>query len=1545
MARAEKPVLRGWRRGLRIARRIVLGLVALVVVAIAVVLILLHTDWGRDILRAQIESAAKLNLPGGLKIGKLEGSVLGRVTLRDVVIKDRNGKDAVRIARLDLGIGLTDLVGKEIHIEDLVADGVKVDVYEFEKDGATVLNVVDMIYLDPEPLTWDIAIDGITVKNGTIVYPQRDLTVEKFALAGSASIEAAGPIAAKATIAGNWKERGDAPIAIATDVAIGADGVITSKQTKASVADVVVEASALRVKPDSLALFEVSGVVDVKAPKDAMQRFLPEVVHPSVGAKIAFAPAGVGVHRVTVDGTTIGGTTLSGAVLVTSDPEMPKVNGELKASQFDATAVFAAAPQTAIDTTIAVDMSIHPDESDLRMVTGTLEAKETRGTIRGIEVTSFIGKVAVDDGVATANAELVAPGIEYVKLENAEVRLRDDGAIAIANAKITANVPDVPKAIPKQLASSPIDRGGAIVDVTVGGTIRAGKPDLDVDGTVIATGVRVDGKGADRAVARLKVNHVGDPDRLPTGRVDVTVTGATDGTFDLPMLVASATHDGDRTFDVHVDTAPAPGARWSVDLDAEVKPRGSLTSGRATIELARYDVVTRGIAWRGSGGTVDVSPTRIAFAGLTPSVAGGKLAIDGDVALRGGTLGDIDATADIAEVDLREIDKALDLDGDLRGVASAQVDVLRRGGGYEGTVTGAVRGLATSDGADPIDVTIDAKLEPHASSTTITGGVVARGARLGEVKIAMDVTAPRRLDDIVAWSRLERRAIRKLDMKGTGIDLAAAAGIAGQPPPAEGKVDIDVSMTPTETRGTIRGHAIVVPRVPAPIDATITLADGPNGSVAATAVIDVHAIAHANVTGSVELPSRPFDPRAWMGIDAAALGAIHAEIDEIDLDATLARRLDIGPWRGRVKATIDIAAGLETAKVTATARDVRGGPLARPIDVALTGIADQRGMRVDATATMRARLPDRARAPGEAPEPPMAPVVATITASTPLRAVAAWDGTFAAFLAAPITATVTLPKSELTPIWQTIDLGRRLRGTIEATATAGGTIGAPTGDATITIRDFGSQRSQVRELVIGGHYADNKVTATIRGTQAEGGRMDITAAVDLAKPLDATATVKIRRFELQPFARLLPDVLLGLTGKLDAFLDVQGIDPETARVTGTVRIRNGGLAVTDLLGALRQSTVDIVLDPGAASIKVEGKIESGTVKLQAIAGLDGLLPRTATVDLQVRDVAVISATQPEIDGDVHATVRRIGDRWQVDANVRNGNVAIPEKEGKALHSTATPVDMVFVDGDTPTDDLVPGTKRTSSFLLWLGKRPSNPFLDIDLDIAPIAIRSATARTEVGGRLDIRIGDDGLGVDGNLETSSGEIALPPSGRRYQIDRAAVRFDGSIDPLLDIRLVHEFPQLTLRANVRGRASAPELVLTSDPANYTEGQLLSFFLGGAPGGEPGSEARDAAVGAASAVLSQTVGGFVGKYLPIRPDVLRFEAATAKSSAAFVAGEWLTSKLFVVVRSRIGSRPDENASEAEAEYWLSRRLVLDGVFGFNGGIHGLDLLWTRRW
>jgi autotransporter translocation and assembly factor TamB len=233
----------------------------------------------------------------------------------------------------------------------------------------------------------------------------------------------------------------------------------------------------------------------------------------------------------------------------------------------------------------------------------------------------------------------------------------------------------------------------------------------------------------------------------------------------------------------------------------------------------------------------------------------------------------------------------------------------------------------------------------------------------------------------------------------------------------------------------------------------------------------------------------------------------------------------------------------------------------------------------------------------------------------------------------------------------------------------------------------------------------------------------------------------------------------------------------------------------------------------------------------------------------------------------------------------------------------------------------------------------------DITIRRTFVESNEMRGLVGGHLVVSVGDDKqVGVVGDIGLTRGVLDL--FNRRYAVDRAALHFDGSVDPVLDVRITHDFPEVTTITEVRGRMSKPQLNLSSQPGNYTQAELLGFLLGGEPGGDPemAPSATQRVAGAGASFVGNKIGGYVKKALPVDIDVLRYEAASSSSSAAITVGTWITDTLFLAYRQHLEARPDENTGEGEIEYWIRRRLVIEGVAG-NRGVNGVDMLWRRRW
>ncbi|HEX7020111.1 MAG TPA: translocation/assembly module TamB domain-containing protein, partial [Gemmatimonadaceae bacterium] len=104
------------RKGLIIA---VVAIFALLGVAALALFVVTGTDFGRERVRRFVVSALNDAVSGTVRIGSLEGNLLGGVTVHDVTIVDSTGAPFLSVERVSAEYALGDLLRKRIYLHDL----------------------------------------------------------------------------------------------------------------------------------------------------------------------------------------------------------------------------------------------------------------------------------------------------------------------------------------------------------------------------------------------------------------------------------------------------------------------------------------------------------------------------------------------------------------------------------------------------------------------------------------------------------------------------------------------------------------------------------------------------------------------------------------------------------------------------------------------------------------------------------------------------------------------------------------------------------------------------------------------------------------------------------------------------------------------------------------------------------------------------------------------------------------------------------------------------------------------------------------------------------------------------------------------------------------------------------------------------------------------------------------------------------------------------------------------------------------------------------
>ncbi|HEX8112451.1 MAG TPA: translocation/assembly module TamB domain-containing protein, partial [Kofleriaceae bacterium] len=493
--------------------------------------------------------------------------------------------------------------------------------------------------------------------------------------------------------------------------------------------------------------------------------------------------------------------------------------------------------------------------------------------------------------------------------------------------------------------------------------------------------------------------------------------------------------------------------------------------------------------------------------------------------------------------------------------------------------------------------------------------------------------------------------------------------------------------------------------------------------------------------------------------------------------------------------------------------ELRGGPIDQPIDVHATASLDERA--TTATVGVGSRGASLVEIEGRLP--------VSLVDVLARRGQAAGRDT-------PLEATAKLTSTDAARLLAVFGRTEVTSGRIDGSVTLTGTLGAPKATVRVTASQLtippGPHNKPVRvveRLAINGSWDGGTARIDVDGTESGGGALRLAAQVRPDRLRDGTATVKATRFDLVPLLVFAPGPAGGMSGVLDADLRLAGLDLRTAQLAGEIHLRQARIPTAPTIGTLRAATIDALVADHEIRIAADGKLGAGSASLTGTIALDGAAPNGGKARLTLRKVSPIGSIEPQITADVNATLSRDRNQWKAELVVDHGDVVVPSDRGEKLKPAGAPPDMVFADGRRITRR--PMTQQ----------EPTNPIFQVKINLRSTRVESKEFRGLIHGQLEMRADGEAIAMYGGIEAERGDLDL--FGRRYQVDRAAVNFDGSLDPLLDIRITYDFPEVTTVTEVRGRLSKPDLVMTSDPGTYSQGQLLGFLLGGEPGGDPQS------------------------------------------------------------------------------------------------------------
>ncbi|MDQ3337043.1 MAG: translocation/assembly module TamB domain-containing protein [Myxococcota bacterium] len=1455
----------GARRALRWVKRIVLGTLLLAVVTVTTVVIVLHTEWGRRKALALVMPMLQKKFPGGISAERLDGSVLGDITLVGVRINGFDKKQMIHIARAQTNVKLLSLFSRTVELEYVEAWDVQVDDPSNPVTPST----------DDDLLPVSVELPGIKVHNITLrISGAQPMTFEKGELELSMSVSSSAEIDATITkFDAYWKERA-MPVHVEAQAKVGAE--VKIPRLLAVLDGTRVEGTGIVV--DSA---QPSGKLVMRVTPEVLASIVPGVTLPApADITLNIAPAGKEL-RIDLEAK-MGSSSVSGALLgVIADR---KVRGMITASAINLE-------------TFVPQLTGYGDGVLAFVVDGTAATAHVLALTRGKVLDFPAGHAMIDltANMKEARAIVIAGGAGGVGAAVIGRLVRDGDKLDLVDARVAGTAHDADVATGGQAPFKGI--------IKIGGTAHGSilpKLALDLDGYVnaralVATDPKLRGVSIERLDGRgdAKITEDGTFSHLHATATNVRRAGAPLGTFEV-----DARNRRDGKISAHVTARPAALPSAVAEFDVLVS-LGKHQADPITIALGKHSLRANRIVWAGSGGSIKITDKNVEIRDVRSTSDKASLVLDATVNKLSGAL---EIKLDATNVPASMIDPRY------LGTFSARADLERRGLRWDGKANVQIDGLALG----PNQPVIEGAVGLTIAGRRVIADVTAKTFQVGGVRLVIDVEGPRDITDVIGWRRLERKAIKTAMLGVTRIDLAAAKVKTG------GIVDGELVISGMDTSGTFTIKDVQTPL--GVVEGNVNFA--PMGDeLGVSSTLKVEDIGEVQVAAQIAIPPHPFEPDEWKRLGRGVVRLLTATVDDLEVDPAKLAKLGIKqPYSGRVSMTVALAAGAGEARVKLDVRDIRGGILQKPAELHLEATIDPKNTSAIFVVSGNNK-----------------PFV-NATAKLPGFGFDRWVDEADKVIDAPIEGKLELPNIEVVDLLAMFGRAEITSGKLGGEIVVAGTAAKPTADANLIVTNVnvkprlaGRKLPTLTELKITGKWDGATGTVAINGTESDGATLDITASGRPDKLEDLQAKVDIRKFDIAPIAVFLPGPLVAATGKIGAKIVITGLSPD--KIRGTLALEKAQVPIHPKIGTVRDANVSIKLTELGLAYNVDAKLGAGTLKLKGSAPKD--LSRIE-VEGSVDKLSLIGEIQPIVSAKIDGTLFREENLLRGDMTLSRASVMLDMEQGVRLLESEMPDDL-FLGRTTPPP---PVAKQL--------RIPRKPWIvmKVKLHSTPIKVKheyfEVRARASSPRGITVSIGRQ-LGMDGSIEIERGDVDV--LGRHYRVDPGPdkVRFDGTIDPLLGIRLVHEFPELTLTADLVGRASKKEIRMSGTPALYSQDQLFAFFLGGDPSGDASSATRDAASSVGSALVSAKLARQAKKVLPFRIDTFNCDAGTSASSSGCKLGRWLTQNWFVAYKQRLEPRADENPQEVQLQYYFKKNWVLEGA-GFLERFGG-DVLWRKRW
>ncbi len=933
--------------------------------------------------------------------------------------------------------------------------------------------------------------------------------------------------------------------------------------------------------------------------------------------------------------------------------------------------------------------------------------------------------------------------------------------------------------------------------------------------------------------------------------------------------------------------------------------------GATFVDIQTMDITLGGLVWQAEGAnlTRETDGTIVLQDFSLLSVAG-SLGLDAKVTARGG----VHAQLRVQDLNLSALPRdVLPELADLSGHIDLSADVDKTGSRIKAELRTSMTDLRLALGRPPLHAQANLHLDPSRLVLTASVGTDA----LGFIGLSALTRPPRRMDSGSAWRRsLANAPLEQARIELVGLQVTQLQALLGQRWVSAGMIDGAISIDGPDQEADLQIHlsGLRDQRLHAPADLQIVAKYTP-GEAWTRTEIDLQHFGRATITASISAPQRLFDGRGWSGLDRSALQGAQMQVHQLSLNLLQQLGLHAG-LEGQVRAKVHVGPNAEPISALFEIQDVQVPQLPGT----WSGVSELNLEAHQLRHVIQASLDGRPVARTELSLPLSLDQLLKLDADSARQVPLKLKARISALPLTPFADFAKLPQGEV-------------QGDLTLSIDAQGSADRLAGHLRADIADLRLAETRYRVVTASASFAEGQMSAHLDLMDHASGTLNAQAVIQ-SKSNYIDAHLVAKRLDLG-FISSLGLLPLGLEAVMSADLSIQGQGPRPDP--------QGWLMVEDLRIAFAQAALQplhhgkarVDISPESAQMVLDAASGGGSVGLVASAQF----PREeapsfeATTTLKAFPIAAGSLVRIDMVAKALGQVEESGTKVQV--TLSDGLVRMPKEDAETLHPIEELDDVVFVDqlvGSTIGEQTETSTVN------------SGPPTQVSIHtLGPIDVR--------GGPVDAafvaELNTIGEAVRGRVYSSEGAITL--FRRRYVIEKAQLSFEGRVppNPRVNVRLRHEFDDLSFSVAIRGEADAPDLQFSASPARFSQSELLTIFLGTDPadlGKQDDRTMEQQAVGAMAGFLVGQLQDKLGRALPIDTlDVELGDVAAGGAGTRVTLGKWITRKLFLAYRYKFEADiQQENDNESVVQYRFLPGWMVEVVLGLTR--QDAELLWTKR-